>query len=142
MQRYILITGGAGFIGTNIARSYLARDEPVHIFDNLSRAGTDRNIAELQRCYPNRVCFTHADVSDAEELRQAVHNAKAVYHLAAQVAVTTSLNRPIDDFHTNVVGTLNLLEAIRRAPSQPALLFTSTNKVYGKLGSIVFRKTA
>ncbi len=142
MQRdYILITGGAGFIGTNIARFYLQKDQAVHIFDNLSRPGVDQNLAELQDQYARRISFTQADVSDAEELRKAVHTAKAVYHFAAQVAVTTSLDDPIHDFRTNLAGTLNLLEAIRRSPSRPSLLFTSTNKVYGKLAEIPFRKT-
>lgn len=139
--RYILITGGAGFIGTNVARSYLQQDQPVHILDDLSRPGVDRNIAELQHRYPGRICFTHGDVNDAEVVWKAVQTAKAVYHFAAQVAVTTSLDNPIHDFQTNVGGTLNLLEAIRRSAFQPPLLFTSTNKVYGKLAGIPFQKT-
>jgi CDP-paratose 2-epimerase len=130
---YVLITGGAGFIGTNVARSYLDQGRPVHIFDNLSRAGGADNVEELRRRYPGRVKFTHGDVSDAETIRSAVQSADIVYHFAAQVAVTTSLNDPLHDFTTNVVGTLHLLEAIRHSDRKPSLLFTSTNKVYGKL---------
>ena len=139
---YILITGGAGFIGTTVARTYLQQGRTIHILDNLSRPGVEKNIAELQHRYPGRVCFSNADVGDAKEIRKAVQSASAVYHFAAQVAVTTSLDDPIADFQTNLVGTLNLLDAIRTSATQPPLLFTSTNKVYGKLASVPFRETA
>ena len=135
-NRYILITGGAGFIGTNIARSYLKDNQPVHIFDNLSRAGVERNVAELLEAYPGRVLFTQADTRDRKRVEEAVATASAVYHLAAQVAVTTSLEDPLSDLQTNLVGTLYLLEAIRNSDLKPPLLFTSTNKVYGRLGKI------
>jgi CDP-paratose 2-epimerase len=137
---YILITGGAGFIGTNIARRYLAENQPVHIFDNLGRSGTELNVAELQRHYPGRVQFTHADVRDRDAVEKAVSGAGAVYHLAAQVAVTTSLEDPLADLATNLMGTLHLLEAIRSAAAKPPLLFTSTNKVYGRLASVPVRE--
>ena len=136
---YILITGGAGFIGTNVARWYLQRNSAVHIFDNLSRDGVKQNVEELRRSYPGRVCFTHADVNDAGEVREAVESAERVFHFAAQVAVTTSLEDPLHDFRTNLMGTLNLLEAIRHSERKPALLFTSTNKVYGKLAQVCLR---
>lgn len=141
-RAYILITGGAGFIGTNVARAYLQQGRAVHVLDNLSRPGVEKNITELQHRYPGRVSFATADVGDAKEVRKAVQSASAVYHFAAQVAVTTSLDDPLRDFQTNLVGTLNLLDAIRTSPTQPPLLFTSTNKVYGKLGSVPFRETA
>jgi len=133
---YILITGGAGFIGTNIARRYLAENQPVHIFDNLGRSGVEQNVAELQRSYPGRVQFTHADVRDRSAVEKAVSSAGSIYHLAAQVAVTTSLEDPLADLATNLMGTLHLLETIRNAPAKPPLLFTSTNKVYGRLASV------
>ena len=133
---YILITGGAGFIGTNVARAYLREDQPVHIFDNLSRPGVEQNISDLQREFPGRVQFTRADLRDRSELAKAVSSASAVYHLAAQVAVTTSLENPLDDLGTNLIGTIHLLEAIRHTPAQPPLLFTSTNKVYGHLAGV------
>lgn len=136
-NRYILITGGAGFIGTNIARSYLQDRHPVHIFDNLSRPGVERNVTELLETYPGSVLFTQADTRDRRKVNEAVATASAVYHLAAQVAVTTSLDDPISDLQTNLIGTLHLLEAIRRSHSRPSLLFTSTNKVYGRLGRVV-----
>lgn len=141
MQRgYILITGGAGFIGTNVARSYLREGQPVHIFDNLSRPGVEQNIVDLQRDFPGRVQFTRADLRDRHEVIAAVSNAAAVYHLAAQVAVTTSLDNPLEDLGTNLVGTLYLLEAIRESASRPPLLFTSTNKVYGHLAGVTLAK--
>ncbi|MFL6350658.1 MAG: SDR family NAD(P)-dependent oxidoreductase [Bryobacteraceae bacterium] len=137
MERpYILVTGGAGFIGTNIARRCLAENQPVHIFDNLSRSGVEQNVAELQRHYPGRVQFTRADVRDRSAVEKAVSGAGAVYHLAAQVAVTTSLEDPLADLATNLMGTLHMLEAIRSAAAKPPLLFTSTNKVYGRLASV------
>ncbi len=135
-RRYILITGGAGFIGTNVARSYLEENQPVHIFDNLSRAGVEENILELQRTFPGRVLFTHGDIRDAAEVNNSVATATKIYHFAAQVAVTTSLEHPADDFQTNLAGTVNLLEAVRNSPFRPSVLFTSTNKVYGHLAGV------
>jgi CDP-paratose 2-epimerase len=137
---YILITGGAGFIGTNIARRYLADNQPVYILDNLSRSGVEQNVAELQRHYPGRVQFTHANICDRDAVEKAVSGAGAVYHLAAQVAVTTSLDDPLADLATNLMGTLHLLEAIRSVATKPSLLFTSTNKVYGRLASVVLHE--
>ena len=137
MERpYILITGGAGFIGTNIARRYLAENQPVHIFDNLGRSSVEQNVAELQQRYPGHVQFTKADVRDRSAVEKAVGGAGTVYHLAAQVAVTTSLDDPVADLATNLMGTLHVLEAIRNASARPPLLFTSTNKVYGRLASV------
>jgi CDP-paratose 2-epimerase len=132
----VLITGGAGFIGTNVARSYLAEGRPVHIFDNLSRAGVERNVAELQGAYPDTLHFTRGDVRDRLPLQKAVEGASTVYHLAAQVAVTSSLEDPRADMETNLMGTLHVLEAIRQTNPECPLLFTSTNKVYGRLASV------
>jgi CDP-paratose 2-epimerase len=138
---YVLITGGAGFIGTNVARSYLAEGQPVHVFDNLSRPGVEHNIVELQRAFPDRLIFTNADVRDSSAVRRAVAGAKAVYHFAAQVAVTTSLEDPVFDLETNLIGTVNVLEAIRHSVFRPPMLFTSTNKVYGKLSSVSLQES-
>ena len=135
-SRYILITGGAGFVGANVARSYLEQDQPVHILDNLSRPGVERNLTDLQEQHPGRVLFTQADMRDAEAVESAVQSASLIYHFAAQVAVTTSVADPLADAAVNLSGTLNLLEAVRkRAPAVP-LLFTSTNKVYGGLRNV------
>jgi CDP-paratose 2-epimerase len=137
---YILITGGAGFIGTNLARRYLAENQPVHIFDNLSRSGVEQNVAELQRDYPGRLQFTQADIRDRGAIDNAVRGAGAIYHLAAQVAVTTSLQNPVVDLETNLMGTLHLLEAIRNSARKVPLLYTSTNKVYGRLASVALHE--
>ncbi len=141
MERpHILITGGAGFIGTNVARRYLAENQPVHIFDNLSRSGVGQNITELQRDFPGRLQFTQADVRNRNAIEKAVQGARAIFHFAAQVAVTTSLEDPLADLETNLMGTLHLLEAVRNSANRPPLLFTSTNKVYGRLASITLHE--
>ncbi|MBV8831610.1 MAG: SDR family NAD(P)-dependent oxidoreductase [Acidobacteriaceae bacterium] len=137
----ILITGGAGFIGANLARTCLAEGHKVHVFDNLSRAGVDANVRELEGDFPGLMRFTRADVRDANAVERAVEEADQIFHLAAQVAVTTSLEDPIDDAGTNLFGTLNLLEAVRHSGSRPALLFTSTNKVYGRLKWVALNQT-
>jgi CDP-paratose 2-epimerase len=139
-DRFVLITGGAGFIGTNLALSYLEGDEPVHILDNLHRPGVEQNVQQLLARYPGRVLFTRADVRDRSAVECAVRTARTVYHLAAQVAVTNSLLDPIADLETNLIGTVNVLEAIRHASHRPSLLFTSTNKVYGHLSRVTLQE--
>lgn len=139
-RRDILITGGAGFIGTNIARTYLEEDQPVHIFDNLSRPGVERNLSELQQAFPGKLYFTHSDTRNRADVIKAVSTAAKIYHLAAQVAVTTSLDDPIADLETNLIGAIHVLEAVRHSTHRPPLLFTSTNKVYGRLVRIPLSK--
>lgn len=134
----ILITGGAGFIGCNLAHRLASDGQRVIILDNLSRAGVERNLAWLRSTHGDRIDAVVGDVRDAQTVRAAVARAKAVYHLAAQVAVTTSLVEPLHDFAVNAAGTLNLLEALRARRSPPPLVFTSTNKVYGKLPGVSF----
>lgn len=129
----VLITGGAGFIGTNLADQLLREGRSVRIFDNVSRAGVELNLRWLRDQHGQALTFMLGDVRDPVALQAAVEGVDQVYHFAAQVAVTTSLERPIDDFEVNARGTLNLLEAIRAQPQPPSLLFTSTNKVYGGL---------
>jgi CDP-paratose 2-epimerase len=136
MTSYILITGGAGFIGTNLADHYLAQGHTVMVYDNLARAGVEKNLAWLCRQYPKRLLVELADIGDQACLQRAVRNATAVFHFAAQVAVTTSLLDPVHDFAVNAQGTLNLLEAIRQENPQVPLIFTSTNKVYGALADL------
>lgn len=129
----ILITGGAGFLGTNIADSFASAGEEVVIFDNLSRAHVRENLAWLTARHPGRVSSIIGDVRDPAAVMQAAKGARAVIHLAAQVAVTTSVADPVSDFETNARGTLNVLEAVRHVAPEAPLLFASTNKVYGKL---------
>ncbi len=138
-ERPVLITGGAGFIGTNLAHRLLCQGRPVALLDNLSRRGVERNLRWLRDTHGARVRIEVADVRDPDALRRAVTHADAVFHLAAQVAVTTSLASPADDFDVNARGTLNLLEALRAAEDPPPLVFTSTNKVYGGLEDVKLR---
>ena len=143
--RSILIFGGAGFIGSNWAeRLLLTTDAKIHIFDNLSRPGVNHNLAALRRLAGSstRLKVTTADIRDKEQVTSAVHTATEIYHFAAQVAVTTSLQNPRLDFEVNVGGTLNILEAARTCGYRPLVLFTSTNKVYGKIHSTSRAKTA
>jgi CDP-paratose 2-epimerase len=129
----VLITGGAGFIGTNLADRLLRDGEQVLVLDNLSRPGVERNLRWLQAQHGGHVAVEAGDVRDLDTVRRAVRDATSVFHFAAQVAVTTSLVDPISDFEVNARGTLNVLEAVRGRPTPPPVLFTSTNKVYGAL---------
>jgi CDP-paratose 2-epimerase len=129
----VVITGGCGFIGCNLAHALATRGERVIVLDSLARAGARENAAWLKSQHPNRIEVVVADVRDETALCPVVAEASAVLHLAAQVAVTTSLERPGDDFAVNVRGTLNVLECIRRRNPDAPVIFASTNKVYGKL---------
>jgi CDP-paratose 2-epimerase len=131
VDQLVLITGGAGFVGCNLADHLLSRGHRVRIFDNLSRPGGEKNLAHLRSRHGERLHFYLGDIRDPGEVARALRGAGPVYHLAAQVAVTTSLSDPITDFEVNARGTLNLLEALRRSPTRHGLVFTSTNKVYG-----------
>jgi CDP-paratose 2-epimerase len=136
----ILITGGAGFIGTNLAHRLLSLGQSVLLFDNLSRPGVEQNLHWLHQQHGEaRLQIQVADVRDRYSLRQAVQQAQCCFHFAAQVAVTTSLINPVQDFEVNAIGTLNLLEALRSLETPPPLIFTSTNKVYGGLEEIKLR---
>ena len=135
----VLITGGTGFIGCNLAAHLAKSGKRVRIFDDLSRPGVDRNLAWLQRTYGDRIDARICDIRDTPALRQAVAGVDAVFHLAAQVAVTTSLVEPRHDFDVNARGTIEVLEAIRATDRRPALVFTSTNKVYGCLPDVPLR---
>jgi CDP-paratose 2-epimerase len=131
-----LVTGGAGFVGANVARRLLEAGEPVRILDNLSRAGVERNLRWLEEKHGKQIDILVGDVRDRDAVRAAVRGVDHVFHFAAQVAVTSSLDDPHFDFEVNAGGTLNLLEAIRRQDRPPSLLFSSTNKVYGALGDV------
>jgi CDP-paratose 2-epimerase len=131
-----LVTGGAGFIGTNVVHRLLSEDRRVIVLDNLSRPGVERNLRWLHETHGSSVRIEVADVRRPETLARAVRDASQVFHFAAQVAVTSSLADPRDDFEVNARGTLNLLEAIRVQSRPPSLVFTSTNKVYGACGDV------
>jgi CDP-paratose 2-epimerase len=140
-DRPILVTGGAGFIGSNLADRLAGQGETVIVYDALSRPGVERNLAWLQSRHGERIQPMIADIRDAARLDDAVRGVKAVFHMAAQVAVTTSLANPREDFEINIGGTFNLLEAVRRAPSPLPVVFASTNKVYGDLADLAFVAT-
>jgi CDP-paratose 2-epimerase len=132
-SRPVLVTGGAGFLGCNIAHRLAAEGREVRILDSLARPGVEANLAWLKERHKGRIAVLLADVRDGAAVQEAASGVEAVLHLAAQVAVTTSLADPIHDFEVNARGTLNLLEALREQREPPPLLFASTNKVYGKL---------
>jgi CDP-paratose 2-epimerase len=134
----VLVTGGAGFIGSNLADRLAQQGEHVLIYDVLAREGVERNLRWLQARHPKRISVAIADVRDADALTDAAQDASAVFHLAAQVAVTTSMVEPVADFDVNVRATLTLLEALRGRKDRVPLLFASTNKVYGDLGDLEF----
>lgn len=133
VRDHILITGGAGFLGANIASALAQRHEHVLVFDNLARAHVEDNIVWLKRNYPDLVSVQVGDVRDRDAVDAAAAGARAIIHLAGQVAVTTSVTDPVSDFEVNARGTLNVLEAARLKAPQAPVLFASTNKVYGKL---------
>jgi CDP-paratose 2-epimerase len=136
--RPILITGGAGFIGSNLADRLAGEGHQIIVYDALSRPGVARNLAWLTERHGSRITHVPGDVRDEDELARAAADAKAAFHFAAQVAVTTSLADPREDFDINVRGTINLLDAIRLRREPAPVIFASTNKVYGDLGDIAF----
>ncbi|MBX9698337.1 MAG: NAD-dependent epimerase/dehydratase family protein [Acetobacteraceae bacterium] len=141
-RRPLLVTGGAGFIGVNLADRLAAEGEDVIVLDALLRQGIGDNLDWLRARHPRRVSSIVADIRDEATLAGAVRDAGAVFHLAAQVAVTTSLGDPWEDFGTNLLGTLALLDQVRRQGRRIPILFASTNKVYGDLADVALRREA
>jgi CDP-paratose 2-epimerase len=139
-SRPVLITGGSGFVGTNLAHRLLSAGQPVLLFDSLARPGVEQNLRWLRDSHGELVKIVIADVRNTEAVLRAVQQSSQVFHFAAQVAVTASLTDPVEDFEVNAGGTLNVLEAIRAQPTPPSLLFTSTNKVYGALEDVGLRR--
>ena len=131
--RPVLVTGGAGFIGCNLADRLAREGHDVVVYDALARAGVEANLDWLTRRHPRRISAVVADVRDASSLDAVARDAGAVFHMAAQVAVTTSLADPMADFDVNVRATLSLLEGVRSAGRSAPVIFASTNKVYGDL---------
>ncbi len=137
MSKTFFITGGAGFIGSNYVSRLLDRGEKVIIYDNLSRAGAKRNLAWLQGKFGEKAFqLMVGDVRDAARLTDSSRTADVIIHLAAQVAVTTSVTNPREDFEINAQGTFNMLEAARLNQRKPVILYASTNKVYGGMEDV------
>ena len=137
MKRNYLITGGAGFIGSNYVHRLLERGEKVTIYDNLSRAGASKNMVWLRETFgENGRRLIVGDVADAAHLAEAAKDADVIVHLAGQVAVTTSVTHPREDFEANALGTFNALEAARASERDPVFVYASTNKVYGGMEDV------
>ena len=137
MSKNYFITGGAGFIGSNYVSRLLERGEKVTIYDNLSRAGAPRNLAWLREKFGETAFqMTVGDVRDAALLTTSSRTADVIVHLASQVAVTTSVTHPREDFEINALGTFNVLEAARLNERKPVILYSSTNKVYGGMEDV------
>jgi len=132
----VLVTGGCGFIGANWMERLLARGERAVAFDNLSRAGAIKNEAWLREKFGARFELIRGDVRDACAIADAARDADVIVHLAAQVAVTTSVANPREDFEINALGTFNTLEAARLSGRNPIFVYASTNKVYGGMESV------
>lgn len=137
MSRKYLVTGGAGFIGSNYVRRLLERGEKVTIFDNLSRAGAKLNLAWLEEKFgKDAFRLDVGDVTDAVALAESAREVDVIVHLAGQVAVTTSVTNPRQDFESNALGTFNALEAARLSGRTQAFVYASTNKVYGGMDDV------
>jgi CDP-paratose 2-epimerase len=136
MSKTIVVTGGAGFVGSNLVCRLVDHGHRVVVFDSLARPGSELNLAWLQTRYPD---LEHApgDVRDSDAVNEVVSRADVIFHLAGQVAVTTSVEDPTTDFEVNALGTFNVLEAARRSDRRPTLVFTSTNKVYGGIDDVI-----
>jgi CDP-paratose 2-epimerase len=137
----LLITGGCGFLGSNLASDALARDDELVIFDNLYRNGSRDNLAWLQT--QGNFTFEHGDIRNQNDITRVIQAFKpdAIFHLAGQVAMTTSIANPRMDFDINVVGTYNLLEAVRQYTPNATVVYSSTNKVYGDLEQYSYVET-
>lgn len=137
MKRHYLVTGGAGFIGSNYVHRLVSRGEKVTVFDNFSRGGAQRNIEWLHSTFGrDALNMIVGDVRDASLITEAARDADVIVHLAGQVAVTTSVTDPRDDFESNAIGTFNTLEAARLSGRNPIFLYSSTNKVYGGMEDV------
>jgi CDP-paratose 2-epimerase len=128
-----LITGGAGFVGSNLAAWLLDKGHNVTVFDSLARHGASENLAWLRSLGMDN--FIHGDIRNAFDIEQTVKNVQpeVIFHLAGQVAMTTSMQSPRRDFEINVLGSINLLEAVRQYTPKTAIIYASSNKVYGNL---------
>lgn len=138
----VLITGGAGFIGSNLAYSLLSRGDEVTIYDNLSRKIVKNNLKRLKEStHKGKLKIVIDDVRNKNSLNKAIKNQDVIFHLAAQTAVTNSIRSPMDDFEVNTIGAINLLEGIRKYNPESTILYASTNKVYGGMEHLKYGQT-
>ncbi len=137
----LLITGGCGFLGSNLASDALVRGDELVVFDNLYRNGSRENLAWLQT--QGKFTFEHGDIRNQNDITRVIQAFKpdAIFHLAGQVAMTTSIANPRMDFEVNVMGTHNLLEAVRQYVPNATVVYSSTNKVYGDLEQYSYVET-
>jgi CDP-paratose 2-epimerase len=136
-----LITGGCGFLGSNLAQEVLKRKSELFIFDNLSRVGSEKNLEFLKS--QGDFKFIHGDIRNSNDVELAIINVKpdVLFHLAGQVAMTTSIKNPKLDFEINVIGTINVLEAVRKHSPESVIVYSSTNKVYGDLEYLEYHES-
>lgn len=136
-----LITGGCGFLGSNLAQEVIQRGEHLIVFDNLSRPGSEKNLVWLRE--QGKFEFVHGDIRNAWDVECLVKRIKpeVIFHLAGQVAMTTSIANPRMDFEVNALGSVNVLEAVRKFVPEAAVIYSSTNKVYGGLEQYAYRET-
>jgi CDP-paratose 2-epimerase len=142
MGKHICITGGAGFIGANAAKHFLDRGYRVTILDDLSRRGVKANVDWLKSLNSDQLAIIVGSITNFDTVRQVTADADAILHLAAQVAVTTSVTNPRSDFEINCLGAFNVLEAARLSGRKPVTLYSSTNKVYGGMEGVVVEEHA
>ena len=135
-----LITGGAGFLGSNLSKKVLDNNDELIIFDNLSRVGSEKNVDWLKTF--GDFSIVRGDVRNKNDVEEAVrkYTPDIIFHIAGQVAMTTSILNPIKDFETNAVGTVNVLESMRKFSNQSILVYSSTNKVYGDLNYLTYEE--
>ena len=141
-MKKILINGGCGFLGSNLASYGIKNGYDITVFDNLSRLGSSKNLEWLRSL--GNFTFIHGDTRNKNDLETVIKNGKfdAVFHLAGQVAMTTSIENPYKDFEINTMGALNLLDSLRKYSPGTAVFFSSTNKVYGDLEQYDYEETA
>jgi CDP-paratose 2-epimerase len=143
MNETVLVTGGAGFVGSNLVNSLLREGHHVTVLDSLARRGSEQNLAWLRsQNFDGTFRFVRGDVRNPDDAHAATKDADVIYHLAGQVAVTTSVADPRIDFEVNALGTLNVLEAARLSGRRPIFIFTSTNKVYGGMEDVAVTEGA
>jgi CDP-paratose 2-epimerase len=137
MMTRVVVTGGAGFVGSHLVDNLVQDGHHVTVFDAFVRRGSEYNASWLRARHPDeRLTIVRGDVRDAQAVEKVVRSADVIYHVAGQVAVTLSVDDPRADFETNALGTLNVLEGARRSGRRPAVIFTSTNKVYGGMDGV------